>query len=109
VPALRASTTRTSSGGAPYVFVTKGRLTVPAGVRRADGCTGRVSIQVKAGGRTISTRRVRVDRSCAFSGRVTFGDASRFGSERSLRFVVRFQGNTLLAPKAARVQTVRIG
>jgi len=52
-----------------------------------------VSVQVKRGRRTISTRRARIGRTCTFSCAVTF----------------RWLGSALLAPRAARAVAVRAG
>jgi hypothetical protein len=107
-PTLTATTTPKRDGKAPFAFVTRGKLGMPSGVRRAEGCAGRVVIQAKSGAKTIASRSVRVDRFCRFTGRITFPDRSKLGSAQSLRFVVRFRGNSLLASRTARAQTVRI-
>ena len=89
-------------------IVTTGRLGRPAGVTAEQGCRGRVSVQVKAGRRTVSTRRAAVDRRCEFRLRVTFRDARRFGRARTLRVFVRFLGGERLRPVRAPAVTVRI-
>ena len=90
----------------PFRFRTRGRLLRPAGVSAAAGCRGTVTVQVKAGRRTISARRARVGRACRFSSRVTFRRAARLGRGR-LKFVVRFSGNRAVAPGSARTLRVR--
>jgi hypothetical protein len=92
---------------APYRFRTAGRLVPPRGYTAAESCTsGRVSVQVKAGRRTISARRAKLRRTCRFASRVTFGHARRLGRGR-LRFIVRFSGNRVVAPGSARTVRVR--
>ena len=109
-PGLSVTVRPTRDRSLPYVFTTRGRLRLPAGVRKADGCKGRVLVQVKRGKRTISSRRVRVRSStCRFTSKVTFRDRARLGTAKKLRFSVRFQGNRVLTPRSARVKTVRIG
>ena len=85
-----------------------GRLTLPRGITAAVGCRGRVSVQVKRGGTTISTRRAFVRRNCRFSSVVTFRNRVRFASSRSLRFTVRFLGNARVAPVTAAARFARV-
>jgi len=92
----------------PYRFTVSGRLGIPAGMRKADGCQGRMSVQVKAGSRTVSSRRTSVTPACTFAQRLTFADARRFARRRSLRVAVRFNGNRFLLPKRVGVRSVRV-
>ena len=93
---------------APFRFRTTGRLGLPAGVTAAQGCPGGVvSVQVKAGAKTISTRRVALRRSCTFVSTVTFSNRKRFGSTGRLRFVLRFTGNAVLSRSATLTRTLR--
>ena len=103
---LRVSVTPRRDRRRPYRFRTRGRLVRPAGVTAAAGCRGTVTVQVKAGRRTISARRARLRRSCRFSSRVTFRRAARLGRGR-LKFIVRFAGNRVIAPGSARTVRVR--
>jgi len=98
---LSARLTPARDTRAPYRFRLTGRLSLPAGVTVAQGCaSGVVSVQVKAGSRTISTRRANLRRDCTYALSVAFANRRRFGSARSLRFTASFGGNPLL--KAAR-------
>jgi hypothetical protein len=91
------------------VLRTRGRLILPRGVSRAAGCRGRVSIQVKARKRTISTRRAFVrHKTCRFSSKVRFRHKRRFGRAKRLTVRVRYGGNARLTPAKARVRRVRI-
>jgi hypothetical protein len=87
---------------APYRFVTTGTVVSPAGVSPSAACQGRVSVQVKAGRETVSTRRVAVTPACRFRASVAFADRRRLHGHRRLRFFVRFAGNAVLASRAAR-------
>jgi hypothetical protein len=93
---------------APFAFRTSGRLTLPSGITRAQGCNGRVSVQVKRGTRTISTRRVNLTSTCTYSSRVSFANRSRFGSATRLKFTARFLGNALVLPDSASSRFARI-
>lgn len=93
---------------APFVFRTAGRLRLPPFVTAALGCAdGQVSIQVKAGSKTISTRRADLRRDCSFSSTVRFADRSRFTRNGRLRFTLRFTGNEVLGRSAAVARNVR--
>ena len=93
---------------APFRFRTAGRLRLPAGVTPALGCAeGQVSIQVKAGAKTISTRRANLSRTCTFSSTVTFRDRRRFTRNGRLRFTLRFTGNEVLTRSVAVARNVR--
>ena len=93
---------------APYRFAVSGRLTPPAGVSRADACTGRVSVQVKAGKKTISTRRTTLRSNCSYRSTVTFRDRRRFGRRSSLKVRVRFLGNSRVLPQTLKTVTARV-
>lgn len=105
---LSARVTPSTDLRVPFVFRTTGRLTLPSGVTRAQGCKGRVSVQVKRGGTTISTRRVSLTRSCTYSLRVSFGNSRRFGRSKKLKFTARFLGNALVLRDTAPSRFVRV-
>jgi hypothetical protein len=93
---------------APFRFRTSGRLRLPANVSQAQACgEGQVSIQIKAGAKTISTRRAELSRTCTFSSTVTFRDRRRFTRAGRLRFTIRFTGNEVLTRTAAVARNVR--
>jgi hypothetical protein len=93
---------------APFKFTTSGRLTLPSGVAKSAGCTGRVSVQVKRGSATISTRRVTLRKDCTYSVRVSFANTRRFASVKRLKFTARFVGNKLVSPTVAPARFARI-
>lgn len=110
--AATSFTSRVTPSGdttAPHRFVTTGRIGRPASVTAAQGCTaGVVSVQVKAGSRTISTRRANISRSCTYRVTVTFTDRSRFRGATRLKFTARFLGNAILERRSASAKTVRV-
>jgi|GEM_PF-4576077 len=105
---LGASVTPARDLTAPFVFRTSGRLTLPSGMTRAQGCNGRVSVQIKRGGTTISTRRVFLTRSCTYSVRVSFSSRVRFRTSTRLKFTARFLGNARLFPTTAPARFARV-
>lgn len=92
----------------PHTFTSTGVLALPAGVTRREGCFGRVYVTVKAGTRTISTRRVRLSRACSFRSTVAFTLPSRFRNATRLKVRARFQGNDVLNPRRSRTVAVRV-
>ena len=80
-----------------------------AAARRAfgaqAGCSGRVSVQVKVGRRTVSNRRVRLRSNCRYRSSVRI--ANRRVRSSRVRIVVRFNGNATLAP-SRRTLSVRV-
>jgi hypothetical protein len=86
----------------PYRFRASGRVLLPASVTAAQGCTdGVVSVQVKAGAKTISNRRVEIKRNCTWSSTVAFRNRARFGRAKRLKFTARFTGNKVLGRSTA--------
>jgi hypothetical protein len=104
---LRVTPARDRS--APYRFRSVGSVALPAGVTAAEACgDGIVSVQVKRGTRTISTRRVTLKRDCTYSSTVSFADRRRLGTGR-LKFTARFLGNEVLGVRTAPSRTARAG
>jgi len=109
----RAVTSKTSprrDRGAPYTFRTSGRVLRPARVTRSQGCgEGIVSVQIKRGAATVSTRRVTLRRDCSYVASVTFRDRSRLGRTGRLKVTARFLGNKVLKARSATSRIVRAG
>ena len=105
---LSARVTPAADRRPPFGFRITGRLTLPNGIARAAGCNGRVSVQIKRGATTISTRRVFLSRMCTYSVRVTFANRRRLGRATRLKFTARFAGNALVLPASARSRFGRI-
>jgi hypothetical protein len=107
---LSATTTPGRDRTAPWTFRTRGRVALPAGVTAAQACgSGVVSVQIKRGRNTVSTRRVLLTRNCSYSSSVRFDDRQRLGRSGRLRVSARFLGNTRLSRATARTRTIRAG
>lgn len=79
-----------------------GRVLLPAGLTAAQACTfGTVAVQVKANGKTVSTRIVSLTRTCRYSSRVTFNAMNRIRG-RTLTVRARFFGNDRLRQRSSR-------
>ncbi len=71
-----------------------GRVSLPAGVTKAQGCSGAVKVTVKAGSRTIATRTAKLSRSCTYSARLP-------RSSRRLKVRATFGGNDVLRSRSS--------
>jgi hypothetical protein len=105
---LSARTSPRRDTRTPYRFTTTGRLTLPARVTAAQGCRGTVTVQIKAGRKTVSTRRLKLRSNCTYRSRVTFRIKRRL-RQRTLKRSARFGGNAVMAAKSASRQTLRVG
>jgi predicted esterase len=89
-------------------FTTTGRLSPPSGVANGEACgSGVVSVQVKSGRRTVSTRRTRLRADCTFASAVAFRASRRLG-RGPLAFTVRFFGNRIVTGLTAGPRRVRL-
>ena len=86
----------------PYRFRTSGKLLTYTGTPAAQACTGKVTVQVKKGRRTISTRRVSLRKDCSYRSTVSFKKV-----KGSLRFLVRFGGNSAVSRTNAKTRRAR--
>lgn len=106
---LVARLVRSRDRTAPFRFVLRGRVTTASGARPAQGCSGTVTVRVKtAGGKTVSSRRVRVGSSCAFTSRVSFRATRRLGRSGRLSFRASYAGSASLRSSTARAVTGRV-
>jgi Ca2+-binding RTX toxin-like protein len=92
---------------APFTFKTSGKINLPSGVTKANGCKGTATITFKAGKKTISSRHAKVSKSCTFSKKVTFSIPSRL-HPKTLRVHVAFGGNAVLLPKGSSNKKVKV-
>ena len=105
---LTAKVTPMRDVAVPFDFRTTGRLVRPSGVSKRAGCTGRVTVVVKAGKKTISRRTTKLRKNCTYRTSVRFRDRSRIGQGNALRFTARFQGNKALRARQATTVRVRL-
>jgi hypothetical protein len=106
VPRLTSRVTPFRDRRRPFRFTVRGRVIRPAGVSRASGCRGRVTIRFKARRKTIRLRRARVNSSCRYRARVRVRVRR---TPRILRVSARFGGNAALDARSARTRKVRVG
>jgi len=101
---VRAAARRTT-GRRRTTLRTTGTVLLPAGITRAAGCRGQVQVRVKAGTRTVSTRRVTLRRDCTFSSSVSV--LNRRIGRRTIQVLATFLGNDRLSRRSAPTLTAR--
>ena len=107
VRSVSIKTTPRKDAKAPFTFRTSGRISLPSGVTKANGCKGTVLVTFKAGAKTISARRAKLSKSCTYHSKVTFHIPSRL-HPKSLKAHVAFRGNAVLSPKGSKNIKVKV-
>jgi hypothetical protein len=87
----------------PYRFTVKGKLGLPAGVTKAKGCTGTVTITAKRGTKTAAIAKAALKKDCSYSVRMTVK------SKGKMKVTAKFAGNTALSAKSSSSRTARAG
>ena len=105
---VSATVTPSRDRSRPYRFRTRGTVSRPAGVSAAAGCSGTVTVTIKRGARTISTRRAKLTRTCTYTSTAAFSSRGRLGNGR-LRITARFGGNAVLKARSSAGRNVRAG
>lgn len=96
----------TVRGGNRTTVRTRGTIKRPDGLDAASACRGRVTVQIKRGPVTLSSRRVRVTTSCGFRSTVVFGSRVRSGDR--LRVQAIFGGNRAVGSRRSATRTVSV-
>ena len=105
---LTAKTTPKTAKRFPATFTTSGQLILPANVTNAVGCFGgHVSVQFRAGKKTISSRRVATTTNCTYKSKVKFRLPGRL-HPKELTVLVRFLGSAVVGPRSHKRYTVKV-
>ncbi len=107
-PRLSLKVRPTRDRALPYRFTSSGTLTLPSDVSRSDGCSGTVTVQIKSGTKTVSTRRVKVGSNCNYRSSVSFKSRGRLKARGTLKVTARYGGNQFLRT-ASRSAKARYG
>ena len=81
-------------------------IRAPAGVPARKACTGRVTLTVRRGSKTLGRRTVRLNSRCRWSHTFRIS-RTKIGTATKLQIRVRFGGNRY-APPATFVRTLRL-
>ena len=105
---VTAATSPRRDRSGPFRFVTTGRVLRPAGARGKGSCSGRVTVRLRGGNRTRSSRRVSLRSNCTYRSVAVIRSGRSFRRGR-LKVLVRFAGNTVLRARSAPSKYVRAG
>jgi len=86
-------------------FHISGRITLPAGITRDQGCKGNISVTIKHANQTVSHRTLGVRANCTYSAFVTISSI-RLRGRKVNRASVRFEGNNYLLAGSIRSRRV---
>jgi Ca2+-binding RTX toxin-like protein len=82
---------------APFSFRVSGKVALPAHVSTGEGCQGTVTVTARAGGRTVSRRRIALHGRCGYVVRLRYARAPA----ARLSVSARFGGNAVMRPRAS--------
>lgn len=80
-----------------------GELKLPAGVKKKDGCKGKVLVTLRKGGERVDSAKVKLDKRCEYVARVRGDRGERY------RVTASFRGNDLLKTISAKARRVTLG
>ena len=106
---LGAKATPTTATTFPYHYTVKGKLSPPAGVTAKQGCSGRITLAVKRGRKTIYTTHATIGKKCTWKASVTLKDRGKVPGHGKLAITPSFGGNQALATLTAKPLSVRYG
>jgi hypothetical protein len=93
----------------PYRYKFTGRVRLPHGVTNGAACSGRISVVIKRGKKTVLRRRTSVFASCGWKLSVRLSKRKSVPGHGRLRVTVSFAGNGVLAPFSDRPFTILYG
>jgi hypothetical protein len=93
----------------PYRYKFSGRVRLPHGVTNGAACSGRISVVIKRGKKTVLRGRTSVFASCGWKLSVRLSKRKAVPGHGKLRVTVSFAGNGVLAPFSDRPFTIRYG
>lgn len=93
---------------APFTYILTGQLQRPVGVTAAHGCSGTVTVRVRAGIRTLITRKVKLAATCRWRVKLRFATVHSVGGGH-LKVTASFGGNAALLPRGSATIALRAG
>ncbi|HWF24193.1 MAG TPA: choice-of-anchor Q domain-containing protein, partial [Solirubrobacteraceae bacterium] len=93
----------------PYRYKFTGRVRLPHGVTNGAACSGRISVVIKRGKKTVLRGRTSVFASCGWKLSVRLSKRKSVPGHGTLRVTVSFAGNGVLAPFSDRPFTILYG
>jgi hypothetical protein len=93
----------------PYRFKFTGRVRLPHGVTNGAACSGKVSVRIKRGTKTVAFGRASVFATCAWKFSARLSNRKAVPGHGKLSVTVSFGGNVVFAPFADRSFSIRYG
>jgi hypothetical protein len=87
----------------PYAFTFSGKVTLPTGVTKANGCKGTVTITLKKGKKTVTSKKATVRKDCTYSAKVKVTKKAKMTAS------AKFGGNAAVGAKSSAKINVRAG
>jgi Glucodextranase, domain B len=91
----------------PYHYKVKGKLSRPTGITAKRGCSGKITIKVKRGKKTIYTTHATIGKKCTWSASVSLTHRGKVPGHGKLQITPSFGGNKALATLTGKPLTVR--
>jgi hypothetical protein len=93
----------------PYRFSFSGKVRLPKGLTNGAACSGKVTVLIKRGRKTVSTARTSVFAGCSWKTSVRLANRKAVPGHGSLSVTVSFGGNTLLTSRKNKSFTIHYG
>jgi hypothetical protein len=107
-PAFSAKAKPSRDKKAPYVYKVSGKATLPVGMTATEGCSGRVTITLKFGKKTVATKKAKVTTTCTYSAKLTASKKVKLPKSGKLKGSAKFGGNAALSSVTKKF-TVKFG
>jgi predicted outer membrane repeat protein len=91
----------------PHRYTLAGKLTLPQGITKTEGCSGSVTITITSGAKRLASHKVKVSRTCSY--KTTFSVNKKLTGHGKLRARARFGGNLTLSSTKSKTITLRYG
>jgi len=93
----------------PYRFSFSGKVRLPKGLKNGAACTGKVSVKIKRGKKTVLLGRTSLFAGCSWKLSAKLSNRKAVPGHGKLSVTVSFGGNVVLAPLADKPFTVHYG
>jgi hypothetical protein len=93
----------------PYRYTFSGKLGLPTGITNGAACTGRITVTIKRGNKTVTVGRTSLFVGCTWKLSVRLGNRRAVPGKGKLSVTVSFGGNAILAPRTNKAFTIRYG
>jgi hypothetical protein len=93
----------------PYRFSFSGKVRLPKGIKNGAACSGKITVLIKRGRKTVTTTRSSVFAGCSWKASVRLANHKAVPGHGTLSVTVSFGGNTLLTSRKNKPFTIHYG